>query len=120
MHYASARRHRDRPCRLNLSAPGVSIQDGQGVGTIIDDDRDGAFSCTATAADVIGITAGVANPNNLPCADDSNTVASATLNAGLIRVTTGALTRRPTSPRRARHGRSPQRLALHALAAPDE
>jgi hypothetical protein len=81
---------------LNLSAPstGVSVQDGQGVGTIIDDDRDGAFSCTATAADVIGITAGVANPNDMPCADDSQTVASATLNAGLIRVTTSALTAR--------------------------
>jgi hypothetical protein len=79
---------------LNLSAPstGVFIQDGQGVGTIIDDDRDGAFSCTATAADVIGVTAAVANPSDLPCADDSKTVASVSLNAGLINVSTGVLT----------------------------
>ncbi|HEX5406243.1 MAG TPA: Calx-beta domain-containing protein [Pseudonocardiaceae bacterium] len=79
---------------LNLSAPsaGVSIQDGQSVGTIIDDDRDGAFSCSATAADVIGITAAVANPNDLPCADDSKTVASVSLNAGLINVSAHALT----------------------------
>jgi hypothetical protein len=79
---------------LNLSAPstGVFVQDGQGVGTIVDDDRDGAFSCTATAADVIGITAAVANPNDLPCADDSKTVASVSLNAGLINVSTGVLT----------------------------
>jgi hypothetical protein len=79
---------------LNLSAPstGVGIVDGQGVGTIIDDDRDGTFSCTATAADVAGITAAVANPANLPCVDDSKTVASVSLNAGLINVSTTALT----------------------------
>jgi hypothetical protein len=72
----------------------VFIQDGQGVGTIIDDDRDGAFSCTATAADVVGITAAVANPSDLPCAADSATVASVSLNAGLITVSATALTAR--------------------------
>jgi hypothetical protein len=79
---------------LNLSAPsaGVFLVDGQGVGTIVDDDRNGVFSCTATGADVIGITAAVANPANLPCADDSRTVASVSLNAGLINVSTGILT----------------------------
>lgn len=78
---------------LNLSAPstGVFLVDGQGIGTIVDDDRDGTFSCTATGADVIGITAAVANPANLPCADDSKTVASVSLNAGLINVSTGVL-----------------------------
>jgi hypothetical protein len=81
---------------LNLSSPstGVGIADGQGIGTIIDDDRDGTFSCTATAADIAGITAAVANPVNLPCADDSRTVASISLNAGLINVSTSALTAR--------------------------
>jgi hypothetical protein len=79
---------------LNLSSPsaGVGIVDGQGIGTIIDDDRDGTFSCTATAADVAGITAAVANPANLPCVDDSKTVASISLNAGLINVKSTALT----------------------------
>jgi hypothetical protein len=79
---------------LNLSAPsaGVFLVDGQGIGTIVDDDRNGVFSCTATGADVIGITAAVANPANLPCADDSVTVASVSLNAGLINVKTGVLT----------------------------
>jgi hypothetical protein len=79
---------------LNLSSPsaGVSIVDGQGVATIIDDDRDGTFSCTATAANVAGITAAVANPANLPCVDDSKTVASISLNAGLINVKSTALT----------------------------
>lgn len=83
----------DETFTVNLSAPaGAGLVDPTGVGTIIDDDRDGAFSCTGTAADVIGITAAVANPQNLPCADDSKTVLDATLNAGLIKVQTHALT----------------------------
>jgi Calx-beta domain-containing protein/von Willebrand factor type A domain-containing protein len=78
---------------VNLSAPvGAGLVDPTGVGTIVDDDRDGAFSCTGTAANVIGITAAVANPQNLPCADDSQSVLDATLNAGLIKVQTHALT----------------------------
>jgi hypothetical protein len=78
---------------VNLSAPvGAGLVDPTGVGTIVDDDRDGTFSCTGTAANVIGITAAVANPQNLPCADDSKTVLDATLDAGLIKVQTHALT----------------------------
>ncbi|WP_370946506.1 Calx-beta domain-containing protein [Amycolatopsis sp. cg5] len=78
---------------VNLSAPsGAGLVDATGVGTIIDDDRNGTFSCTATAANVIGIKAAQANPANLPCADDSATVLDATLNAGVIKVQTKALT----------------------------
>jgi hypothetical protein len=78
---------------VTLSAPvGAGLVDPTGIGTIVDDDRDGTFSCTGTAANVIGITAAVANPANLPCADDSETVLDATLNAGLIKVQTHALT----------------------------
>ncbi|WP_206784801.1 Calx-beta domain-containing protein [Amycolatopsis sp. MtRt-6] len=78
---------------VTLSAPvGAGLVDPTGVGTIVDDDRDGVFSCTGTAANVIGVTAAVANPANLPCADDSKTVLDATLNAGLIKVQTHALT----------------------------
>jgi len=78
---------------VTLSAPvGAGLVDPTGIGTIVDDDRDGVFSCTGTAANVIGITAAVANPANLPCADDSKTVLDATLNAGLIKVQTHALT----------------------------
>ncbi len=83
----------DETFTVTLSAPvGAGLVDPTGIGTITDDDRDGAFSCTGTAADVIGITAGVANPANLPCADDSQTVLGATLNAGLIKVETKTLT----------------------------
>ncbi|HET6291326.1 MAG TPA: hyalin, partial [Amycolatopsis sp.] len=38
------------------------------------------------------VTAAQANPANLPCVDDSSTVAAATLNAGLIKVETKVLT----------------------------
>ncbi|WP_284740130.1 Calx-beta domain-containing protein [Amycolatopsis sp. RTGN1] len=83
----------DETFTVNLSTPaGAGLVDPTGVGTIVDDDRDGAFSCTGTAANVLGITAAVANPQNLPCADDSKTVLDATLNAGLIKVQTHALT----------------------------
>ncbi|GAB3158582.1 Calx-beta domain-containing protein [Amycolatopsis stemonae] len=83
----------DETFTVNLSAPvGAGLVDPMGVGTIVDDDRDGAFSCTGTAANVLGVTAAVANPQNLPCADDSKTVLDATLNAGLIKVQTHALT----------------------------
>ncbi|WET82601.1 Calx-beta domain-containing protein [Amycolatopsis sp. QT-25] len=78
---------------VHLSAPsGAGLLDATGVGTIVDDDRDGVFSCTGTAANVLGVTAAQANPANLPCADDSSTVAAATLNAGLIKVETKVLT----------------------------
>ncbi|MFC3455622.1 Calx-beta domain-containing protein [Amycolatopsis speibonae] len=78
---------------VNLSAPsGAGLVDPTGVGTIVDDDRDGVFSCTGTAANVLGVTAAQANPANLPCADDTRTVVAATLNAGLIKVDTKVLT----------------------------
>jgi hypothetical protein len=83
----------DETFKVVLSAPvGAGIVDGTGIGTILDDDRSGVFSCTATALNVIGITAAVANPANLPCKDDSQTVLDASLNAGLINVKTGVLT----------------------------
>ncbi|WP_410590173.1 Calx-beta domain-containing protein [Amycolatopsis sp. lyj-23] len=83
----------DETFTVTLSNPvGAGLVDPTGVGTIVDDDRDGTFSCTGTAANVIGITAAVANPANLPCADDSKSVLDATLNAGLIKVETHALT----------------------------
>jgi hypothetical protein len=83
----------DETFTVTLSAPaGAGLIDPVGVGTIVDDDRDGTFSCTGTGANVIGITAAVANPANLPCADDSKSVLDATLNAGLIKVQTHALT----------------------------
>ncbi|MFC5288095.1 Calx-beta domain-containing protein [Actinokineospora guangxiensis] len=78
---------------VTLSNPvGAGLIDPTGKGTIIDADRDGAFSCTATALRVASVTVARANPANIPCVDDAETVVDAGLNAGLIRVGAQALT----------------------------
>ena len=74
------------------SAVGAGITRATGTGTILDDDRDGVFSCTATALNLAGLTAAVANPADLPCADDSKTVATVNLSAGLLNINAKALT----------------------------
>ncbi|MGW5051623.1 Calx-beta domain-containing protein [Actinokineospora sp. NPDC004072] len=80
---------------VTLSNPvGAGLIDPVGVGTIIDADRDGTFSCSATGLRVAGIEVARANPQNLPCADDSKTVVDANLNAGLINVGAEALSAR--------------------------
>ncbi|MGH9284512.1 MAG: Calx-beta domain-containing protein [Acidimicrobiales bacterium] len=72
---------------VNLSGPvGATIADPQGVGRILDEDRDGAFSCRATALRLLASERAVANPANLPCADDDAALASATLSSGLVSV----------------------------------
>jgi hypothetical protein len=61
---------------VNLSQPAnAAIADGTGVGTIIDDDRNGAFSCRASALRLTGLLEPVvANPPDAPCRDDSATL----------------------------------------------
>lgn len=61
---------------VNLSQPAnAAIADGTGVGTIIDDDRNGAFSCRASALRLTGLLEPVvANPPGAPCRDDSATL----------------------------------------------
>ncbi|WP_433272810.1 Calx-beta domain-containing protein [Actinosynnema sp. CS-041913] len=68
------------------AADGAAITDAVGVGTIVDDDRDGVFSCRASALNVVGIEPVVANPANVPCVDDSETLAQVGLNAGALAV----------------------------------
>lgn len=73
----------DEAFLVNLSSPvGASIADGQGTGTILDDERNGTFSCRATALRVTGIERSVANPPDDPCADDSDFLAQAGVNTG--------------------------------------
>ncbi|NUT47113.1 MAG: hyalin [Saccharothrix sp.] len=74
------------------AADGAAITDAVGVGTILDDDRDGAFSCRASAVNVVGVEPVVANPVDVPCADDAGTLAQVGLNAGLLSVRAKALT----------------------------
>lgn len=82
----------DETFTVNLSAPtGAAIVDGVGQGTILDNERDGTFSCQATAVKIAGLKAAQANPADVPCADDAETVAQVTLNAGIVKVQTSAL-----------------------------
>ncbi|GFJ84731.1 Calx-beta domain-containing protein [Phytohabitans houttuyneae] len=82
----------DETFTVNLSAPtGAAIVDGAGTGTIVDNERDGTFSCQATAVKIAGLKAAQANPADVPCADDVATVAQSTLNAGIVKVETSLL-----------------------------
>jgi hypothetical protein len=60
--------------KLSNANRGV-IADDTGVGTIIDDERNGAFSCRASALRIIGLLEPVvANPPEAPCQDDAATI----------------------------------------------
>ena len=103
----------DEALSVDLSAAvGAAITDGHGVGTVLDDDRDGVFSCRASALNVAGVEPVVANDPNLPCQDDHRTLVQAGLNAGLLRVTADGLD--------ARTDQTPDVLASTAPAAGDD
>jgi hypothetical protein len=72
----------DETFLVNLTQPtGALIADGQGVGTIIDDERNGQFSCRASALNLLGLLEPVvANRPNNPCRDDTAGLISAALN----------------------------------------
>ncbi|MFF5231525.1 Calx-beta domain-containing protein [Dactylosporangium sp. NPDC000521] len=77
----------DETFTVNLSAAaGATIVDGTGVGTIVDADRNGTFSCAAQVLRVGPLSSPAANPADVPCADDSKVLARLTLDSGLIRV----------------------------------
>lgn len=70
---------------VTLSGPVVAtIADGTAIGTIIDDDRDGLFTCRGTALRAGGSEAVVANPPDVPCADDARNLLRARATSGLI------------------------------------
>ncbi len=78
--------------KVGLSSPGgAALTDGSAEATIIDNDRDGVFTCQATALDLAGQVTSRANPANNPCADDSKAMPNNTLNAGLVTVTATGL-----------------------------
>lgn len=63
-----------------------------GVGTILDNDRNGVFTCRASAADVAGAEPTVANDPAAPCRADQQSLASSSLNAaGLVVVSLSGL-----------------------------
>lgn len=85
----------DETFTLTLSAPsGATIGDGTAVGTIVDDDTalPGSFSCTASAADLLGTRPAIANPGKAPCVDDAKTAAKVTIGVGLLSVRVNGLT----------------------------
>jgi hypothetical protein len=76
------------------NAVNVFVTDAEGVGTIRDDDRNGLFTCRATAARLGATAYRVANPAEHPCRDDNQ--ANALLQIGLsglgVSLRTGAAT----------------------------
>jgi streptogramin lyase len=54
-------------------------------------DRNGIFSCIATVLRIAGLTSTVANPPDVPCVDDTKTLAQVQLSAGVITVRLTAL-----------------------------
>jgi len=77
---------------VNLSgAANAVIVDAQGVGTIIDDDRNGAFSCRASALRLGTIEPAVANGPNAPCADDQAVLPTVSVQPGAVSVTANAV-----------------------------
>lgn len=55
-------------------------------------ERSGVFSCQATALNLAGVIVARANPPDVPCVDDQETVANVNLNAGILTVRATALT----------------------------
>jgi hypothetical protein len=98
---------------VKLSQPtNAGFADDTGVGTIVDDDRNGAFSCRASALRLTGLLEPVvANPPNAPCRDDAST----TLQVGLVG---GTLTANLKAPN-ARTDQTPDDLQSAAPAIGD-
>jgi len=82
----------DETFTVNLSAPtGAAIVDGVGQGKIVDNEREGTFSCQATAVKIAGLKVAQANPADIPCTDDAEAVLQSTLNVGILKVQTSLL-----------------------------
>ncbi|SES37465.1 Calx-beta domain-containing protein [Actinokineospora terrae] len=81
--------------RVTLSgATGAGIVKAVGTATILDGNRNGSYTCQATAAKlvalgVVGATAAVANTANDPCAEATATLINASLPSGILTVITG-------------------------------
>ena len=83
----------DETFTVTLSDPaGATIGDGTAVGTIVDDDQGGvgAFTCRASAANLLGTRPAVAGGD--PCVDDSESAAAVRLGLGLLTVRVDGLT----------------------------
>lgn len=81
----------DERFTVTLSSPsGGTIADGTGIGTISDDDRNGRFSCRASALNLLGLLEPVvANRPNDPCRDGTSGLVSAALSVVGLAVNAG-------------------------------
>ncbi|GAA2993819.1 Calx-beta domain-containing protein [Actinokineospora diospyrosa] len=76
------------------AATGAGIVKATGTATIADANRNGSYSCQATAAklvilNAVGVTAALANSANDPCAEETKTLINASLPNGILTVITG-------------------------------
>lgn len=78
----------DETILVNVTASTAGISDGQGIGTILEDERNGAFACRASAVRLIATEPAVANRPNAPCLDETKTLGTTSLASGLVRVVT--------------------------------
>lgn len=99
---------------VNLTNPvNAQFGDNQGKGTIIDDERNGRFTCRASALNLLGLLEPVAaNRPNDPCRDDSAGLVSALLNVTGL----GAAVSVPN----AKTDQTPNNLAASAPAVGDK
>ena len=78
----------DETFAVNIESSTAGISDGQGLGVIVEDERNGAFTCRGSGVRLGGSEAAVANPPGRPCADGTAPSTSGTLTSGLVRVST--------------------------------
>lgn len=69
-----------------VSADRAAVRGRQATATIVDDDRNGTFSCRAGGARVGSSSQAVANPAGAPCLDEVRDEATVRLSSGLISV----------------------------------
>jgi hypothetical protein len=82
----------DEQFSVNLSAPSNAIvEDGQGVVTILDDERNGRFSCRATGVRLVATELGVANGPDVPCKDAASTLGNVNLSLLGVGVKSGTV-----------------------------
>ncbi|MPZ24705.1 MAG: hypothetical protein GEU28_14530 [Dehalococcoidia bacterium] len=74
----------DQEFYVELSNANATVADGTGIGTIIDDERDGSFSCRASALRVLAREPIVANEPDTPCVDEAKSLVDVKVVSGLL------------------------------------
>ncbi len=72
--------------KLLLTASTASISDGEGLGTIVDDDRSGGFECRAAGLRLLGAELAISNGPGAPCKDASKSLLDLPIGTGTLHV----------------------------------